>query len=298
MPLWLGLAIGAQFLSAVSVLIDKHIVARAQFLGQPIVYAFYVSLLSGFVFVFLPFGVVEWPSLAVFSYSVAAAGTFIGALFFLYSALKIAHASDVAPVVGAVSAMTTVLFASILLDGDFTVALLTPIAFLVVGTALISHFHFSRTAVWYVILGGIFFGVTALIMKFIFLETSFFNGFFWSRAMNVALALLLLLVPSVKAAIYHGGAKSSQHAKLLVIGNKIIGGSASVLTAFAISLGSVSVVNSLAGLQFVFLFFLTYIIAQVRHEKVERRFAGFGHTAIGVVCIVVGLAMLYILHSP
>src|SRR5262245_60630079 len=111
MPIWVLLAIGAQLLFAISVLVDRQIVTKDQHIGKPIVYAFYVSLLSGFVLVFVPFGVVGWPGGTLIALSAAYAASFMASIFFLYSALRLARASDVAPAVGAISAITTLILA-------------------------------------------------------------------------------------------------------------------------------------------------------------------------------------------
>ncbi len=293
---YLALAIFAQFLYAVSVLIDRHIVLKATHIGRPIVYTFYVSLLSGFVVVFFPF--VSVPNAHVLALSLVNSGAFVGAIFCLYSALLHARASDVAPVVGAVSAITTLVFAGLWIEGDITASFVLPVLLLAGGTALISHFHFSRNALFLTLSSGFFFGVVAFTFKLVSLEIAFLDSFFWTRAMNVILALGFLIVPAWRIAIFHGGKRSSSRAKGLVIGNKVIGGVASILTALAISLGSVSVVNSLAGLQFVFLFIFAFLFARYMPKQAGSRTHGHGGTpsATGVALIVFGLALLSLGH--
>lgn len=293
---YLALAIFAQFLYAVSVLIDRHIVLRATHIGRPIVYTFYVSLLSGFVVVFAPF--VSFPDVRALALSLVNAGAFVGAIFCLYSALSHGRASDVAPVVGAVSAITTLVFAGLWIEGDITASFVLPVLLLAGGTALISHFHFSRHALFFTLLSGFFFGIVAFSFKLVFIELPFLDGFFWTRAMNVALALGLLIVPAWRVAIFHGGRRSSARAKGLVIGNKVIGGVASILTALAISLGSVTVVNSLAGLQFVFLFVFALLFAKRMPLREGSRTHGHGGapSATGVALIVLGLALVSLGH--
>lgn len=294
MNAWLALAVFAQFLFAVTTLIDRHIVVKARHIGEPIAYAFFVSLLSGFVIVLLPFGVVHVPSAHVVVLSFVNASVFVAGIYFLYSALRLARASDVAPVVGAVSAITAFVFAGIFIDGDITAALIPPVLILAAGTALISHFHFTRRAVLLTLLAGFFLGATAFSFKLVVLEISFLDGFFWTRMMNMTLALSLLIVPALRTTILHGGERSSNGAKLLVLSNKIIAGVASVLTSFAISLGSVSIVNALAGLQFVFLYIFSFIFGKKMPELPGGRTHGHGgwQTAVGVALIVAGLAFL------
>lgn len=296
MSSWLLLVVGAHFLYAITVLLDKHIVVRAAHIGRPIVYAFFISLLSGFVVVIAPFGLVSFPSSIVFGLSLLSAATFVLALFFLYSALKSARASDVAPVVGAISAITTLVLAALFLSGDINASVLPAVLLLVLGTALISHFHFARHALVFAFLSGIFFGTSIFLAKIVYLEAGFLDGFFWTRSLNVVVALSLLLVPTFRTAIFHGGTRSSHGAKALVVGNKVVGGIASVLTAYAINLGSVTVVNALSGLQFVFLFLFALLFSKhapnLRDSGIFRGHGGW-HTALGVALIVSGLALLY-----
>jgi len=296
MQSWLALAVLAQFLFAISTLVDKHIVARAAHIGKPVVYAFYVALLSGFVVVFVPF--VSVPETRILVLSLINAATFTAAIFFLYSALRDARASDVAPAVGGVSAIVTMVLAALFLTGDITAGFFAPVLLLAGGTAIISHFHFTRKALLASLAAGTLFGITIFIGKLIFLAVPFLDGFVWPRLFNVVVALSLLLIPAFRRAIFHGGKHSSRGAKSLVLGNKILGGVAAALTAYAVSLGSVTIVNALAGLQFVFLFIFAFLFAQKIPLFSDAKSGDHGgwHTAVGVIFIVAGLALVYALH--
>lgn len=293
MEIWLLLAVAAQFLFAISTLVDKHIVVRAQHIGKPIVYAFYVALLSGFVVVLFPW--VTIPSAYVLLLSLVNAASFTAAIYLLYNALSLSRASDVAPVVGGVSAIVTAILAATLIEGDVARMHILPIAFLAVGTAIISHFHFSRRAIFYTLAAGAFFGITVVLSKLIFIEVPFLDGFFWPRLFNVLVALSLLSVPPFRTAIFHGGKHSSRGAKSLVVGNKILGGVAAAMTTYAVSLGSVAVVNALAGLQFVFLFVFALVFAHKMPLFSNSKSGDHGgwHTFVGIGLIVAGLALLY-----
>lgn len=292
MGTWLAVAVLAQFLYALSTLIDKRIVTKSAHIGKPIVYTFYVALLSGFVIVLAPF--VSVPNMYVVVFSIVNAVTFTAAIYLLYSALTLSRASDVAPVVGGVSAIVTALLAAIFIDGDVAVVHALPILLLAGGTAVISHFHFTRKAILFTLAAGVFFGVTVLTTKILFIETSFLDGYFWMRMMNVVVALSLLLVPAFRTVIFQGGKQASNHSKGLVIGNKILGGVAAALSAFAVSIGSVALVNSLAGLQFVFLFIFAVLFARRLPLFGEKGSHGGWHTFLGVSLIVSGLAALYL----
>lgn len=300
MATWLGLVIAAQFITAITVLVDRHILVRSEHVGRPVVYAFYVSLLSGFVIVLAPFGLIAMPKLPVVMISLVQAFTFLAAIYCLYSALKAARASDVAPVVGAVSAIASLILAGIWIDGDISSAFVMPILLLTAGTALISHFHFRKHSLAYALAAGALFGLTVFLAKLVYLQTAFIDGFFWTRTMCIVAALALLVVPAWRVAILRGGGKASGGTKALVLGNKLLAGVAGVMTALAISLGSVSVVNALAGLQFVFLFLFAFLFAEQMPSGETRKAGSHGgwQSALGVTLIVIGLAFLYAIHAP
>ncbi len=293
---WIFFAALAQLLSAGTVFIDKYVLVSKQHLGKPVAYAFYISMLSGVVLVLVPFGLISLPSGTVLFVSVCASATFIASILSLYSALKEGHASDLLPVVGGGSAIVAALFAHMLIGERLPPAFLIAFALMVVGTLLISRFRLTNRQKMLVVLSGLCFGATAFITKLIFLETNFIDGFFWSRMTNVIGALLLLIPAGNRAQIFSGYRGSSSGTKWLVIGNKTLGGIASALMLFAISLGSVSIVQALAGLQFVFLLVIAYLFAGafpavLRGELHEK---GLAHKLAGTACIIAGLAVLFL----
>ena len=296
LSLWVGIAALAQLINAGTVIMDKYVLACLKCgVKTPVAYAFWISLLSGFVIVMVPFGVIDIPSSYVLILSSIAAVSFIFSLISLYSALHESIASDVIPAVGAISAITTVLLAAKWLHTDLPQFAYVAFTFLVLGTLLISHFRFTYRSFILVLFAGVLFGFTAYVTKLIFLETDFVDGFFWSRMTNVAGALLLLLWPSNRKAIFSGAKDSSSGVKWLVLTNKTLAGIASVLTLFAISIGSVSIVNAMAGLQFVFVIVIAYVFAKVfpRVFEGEVRQQNYRHKLYGVALIVLGIAALF-----
>ena len=296
MVTWIALAALAQLISAGIVLVDKYVLVSHAHLGRPVVYAFYISVMSGFVLVLLPFGVISIPSLTVLALAMLASVTFILSVLFLYTALKRGNASDAIPIVGAVSAVVAANLAYVFLDQDLPRAFVPAFLLLVVGTVLISHFKLTWNSLGLVVASGIFFGGSAILIKLIFLETSFIDGFFWSRMTNVIGALFLVAIPANRRAIFHGYHASSHGMKWLVVSNKTLGGVAAFLTLLAISIGSVTIVNAMAGLQFVFLLSFAYFGARwfPRVFKGEIHPHQFTHQAYGILCIVAGIAALFL----
>lgn len=298
MGLWIGLAILSQFITAAIVLVDKYVLVRGSKIGEPVVYAFYVSILSGVVLVLVPFGIVGWPSAWMLFMSFVGSITFVLAILHLYRALKAGHASDAVPVSGATAAMVTALLASIFLSEDLPRAFIPAFMLMVIGTFLIGHFRLSLKTLGSIVMAGVFFGVAAVAIKLVFLEGEFIDAFFWSRMTNVGTALMLLIVPANRRLIFHGYHGSSRGMKSLVIANKVLGGIAAYLFLIAISLGSVSLVQAMSGLQFAFVLVFAYIASRwfpgVFKNEIHPH--QFPHQIYGVLCIVAGLAALFLVQ--
>lgn len=294
--IWIYLVIIAQFISAIVVLVDKYLISSKS-VSQPAVYAFYVGSLSGVVLVILPFGWILPPTSAIILISLAVAFSYIFSLLFLYNSLKTADASDVAPVMGAVSAISTLIFSLIFLHSSLPHNFFIGFLYLIAGTFLMSHFRFDKNAVLYVVLAGLLFGLSSVLIKMIFNQTTFINGFFWSRMANVLGAAMLLLWPANLKAVIDNLKKSSGETKFIVVGNKAFSGLAFILILTAIKMGDVSVVNALNGIQFVFLllfaFMFTYRMPEYFHEAVHQKHNLVKKiTASGL--IIVGLYVLFL----
>jgi len=259
--LYLFLALAAQVINALVVLADKYLIA-SKLVVKPVVYAFLVAVLSGVVVVILPFGVVATPTVAIILLSLAVSFAYVFSILFLYKSLAISDASDVAPILGAVSALSALLFNYFFLGGHPVGNFLGGFVFLVVGAVLMSYFRFSGRSLAYVIFSGMLFGLSSVLVKMIFLETTFWNGFFWSRMGNVVAALIFLIPSANRRAIFSNIISSSFSTRFFILANKTLAGFAFLLILMAINLGEVSVVNAIGGVQFVILIIFALIFSK------------------------------------
>lgn len=292
---WIYLVLLAQFINAAVVLLDKFLLTSKNIV-RPLVYVFYVSLLSGVVIVLLPLGVVMRPTSPVIFLSLFTGAAFTFSIYFLYSALFSADASDVAPAVGAVTALATLLFSFLFLDAILTGNFLLGFIGLVTGMALMSYFRFNRRETSFVLLAGVFFALSAVSVKMLFNSTPFWNGFFWSRLGNVAVVLPLLFWPVHRKMFWHNLRQSSLKTKFLVVISKFLAGTAFLLILLSIKLGNVSLVNALAGTQFVFLLLFALIFTKKfpnyfyetvhRHEAVMQK-------VLATLLVVAGYFLLF-----
>lgn len=275
---WILLATLGQFLNAIVAVLDKYIVTDKKALPRPFVYAFYSCLLTGFWLIiflldFIPglhsLGLpsvfdLQRPTIQVVGMSFLAAYTFFMALVSMYDALKSSDASDVMPAIGAISAVSSFGMAYLFLDVALTPNFVWGVLLLSSGTLLLSHVRFSRnkSIVFHILHSGIFFALHYIAMKGLFMETSFGDGFFWSRLAFVLFSLSLLLVPTYYEKIHEQTKTTTKKAGVIVLLTKVLAGIAGFMLLKATDLGDVSVVQSLDGLKFVFIILLSLVIGR------------------------------------
>lgn len=293
---WIVLAIVAQFLSAITVFIDKYVLVYKKGIRHPVAYTFFTALLSGAVVVLVPLGLVSWPTAPVALLSIGAAVLYLASLIFLYCSLRLLSVTDVIPITGAVGAITTGLLAASFLTHDIPPTLVPPFVLLTLGTFMIYCFCFPVSVFLMTVASGALVGASTFLVKLVFeTGTPFWTALFWPLFMN-ALVACALIAPIRWMSIRDAFAESSHAAKGMAILSKSLGGLAFVLTAVAISLGSVSIVSAMGGLQLVFILILAVLFAHrvpgvFRAEmRVDRLVLKIG----GTVAIVLGLATLFL----
>jgi drug/metabolite transporter (DMT)-like permease len=284
-----------QFLNAVIVLIDKHIVTSTV-VSRPSTYAFYVGLFSGFVLLILPFGLVGTPDAFILKISLIIGFTFITSIFFLFSALKFANATDVVSWLAAISTIATFTLSFLFLQENLPQSFPIALVLFLIGISMVGHFRFNARSFIFVVIAGILFGSSAVLLKILFEHTTFINGFFWSRMGNVIGALALLSFPSVRAHIFVTTREAAVKTGFLIVFNRILGGIAFIFILYAIRLGSVSVVNALSALQFFFVFVLVFLLMKKLPHLYQHEFrpGHILHKVMAMIFIAAGFFVLFL----
>jgi len=308
---WIVLAAAGQFLNAIVAVVDKYLVTEKTAMPRPFVYAFYSCLITGswllvFIAGFVPalssigfptFANVETPSLSVVGMSFLAAYTFFMALVSLYNALSMADTSDVMPVIGAVSALAAFGMSFLFFDTALAPNFIWGTLLLIVGTGLVSQLQFTPSILLYTIHGGLFFALHNIAMKGLFLETSFDDGFFWSRVAFFLFALSLLLVPSYYEKIVGQTKKTTAKTGIIVLHAKVLAGIAAFMLLKATDWGEVSVVQALDGLKFVFILLISFVAGRfIPASAGENRFdfKTLVRKAMYVAIISIGFVILFL----
>ncbi len=310
---WLILATAGQFLSALVVFIDKYVVTDEKAMPRPFVYAFYSCLLTGFWVLiyflgYIPslaslsvptFAAIEKPTIQVIGMSFLAAYTFFMALVSLYDALRKDEAVNVMPIIGAISALSTFVLSYVFLEIYLSTNFVWGVIILILGTLLVAQIIPDRYTILTMIHSGFFFGLHYITMKGLFMETSFEDGFFWSRISLVLFALSLLMVPTYFKKITEQTKRTEEKAKVgaLVFFAKIIAGISAFMLLKATDLGDVTVVQALDGLKFVFILFITVLFGRSLPNSAvttETRTDAVVRQILYVAIITVGYFILFL----
>jgi len=313
MSIWIFLVVIAQFLSAIVAMVDKYIVT-SRVVAKPVTYAFYVSILSAFAavvffFSWIPiplegvsipsFGNVIYPDSIVVLLSLLAGFAFFGALVSLFTGLKRADTSDIIPVVGGSSAVSSLLLSSFFLNTSLTTNFIWGFVLLVLGTFFISLFRFKTKTLIVALLSGVLFAVHFVCLKVLFGYTDFDNAFFWSRMGIVVPALLAFIIPWIhihpkKKVI--GAEMPRRNAIWIILGNKFLAGIAGLMVLKGIQLGDVIIVQALGGLQFVFLLLFAVLTGQSLPQACGEKCSPYEvwQKTISVGIITVGFFILFL----
>jgi drug/metabolite transporter (DMT)-like permease len=275
---WIFVAVSAYFLGAFAVLMDKFLLGSKR-ISSPQIYTFYVGIFGLGAFLFAPFGF-SVPSIWQIIISIVSGAIYIGGIFAINLSINKAEASRVTPVVFSVVPIASYFISAFLDNEKLTTLQIGGVLLLVIGGLLISFdLPLKMTKRKFFVgfytscLAGVLLAISYVMFKMVYAEQTFLNGFMWTRVGGFVAALLLLVIPAWRKSIF----KSFTHAKKptsenvgtggLFVVNKIVGGTSSILLNKAFQLGSVTLVNSMVSLQYVFVLILVAIAAK-RSPKV------------------------------
>ncbi|MDD5291248.1 MAG: EamA family transporter [Patescibacteria group bacterium] len=321
--MWLVVAISSYFVNAGVYIADKFLLSKK--IHSSIIYAFLVGIWSIFNVVLLFFD--PWfPSGRELGIDLLAGLLFLVTLVFWYKALHQSEATRVVPIVGALVPIFSFILSFLFLGEALTERQLLAFLVLINGGILISvkHTRFYKTGemwnrfreVFGNVLGGIhaqyrptrrlvlnsiasalFFAVYYVLIKYIYLEQPFIGSFVWSRFGTFIGALLILFIPGWRHSIieYQKGVKTPKNLAFFIF-IRLLAGLAFLMINWAISLGNVALVNSLQGVQYVFLFFMVLFLSRKYPRILDEELGGgvMLQKIIGVSLISIGLYMLVV----
>lgn len=319
--MWLLIATTSYFLNAGVYVADKFLLSKK--IHSSIAYAFFVGIWSIFNFLILPLE--PWmPNLREFGLDILAGLLFLITLIVWYKALHQSEATRVVPIVGALIPIFSFVLSYLFLGETLGERELLAFFVLINGGILISVKHtkfyqlrlvFNRFKnIFGNILGGvhaeyrptrrlIFNSVTSaflfasyyVLIKYIYLEQPFIGAFVWSRLGSFIGVILMLFVAPWRKLIFsqHKGQKSPGNFAFF-FGVRIFAALAFIMLNWAISEGNVALINSLQGVQYVFLILIVLFLSSRYPKLIKEELSGgvILQKVVGVSLVCTGLYML------
>ncbi len=299
---WLLIIVIAYLLNAIAAVVDKHLLSKE--IPQPAVYAFFISFLGIIALVLTPFGFAI-PAVSQIIIGLLAGLIFTFALLYLFKALKQNDASRITPFIGGWQPFFIFILAWLFLSEQLAHAEILAFFMLIAGTVLITlDFSKKKTGMGgfgLAAIAAILFAVSYVLTKEVYLNQAFISGFVWTRLGAFAGALLLLIPVDNRRAIFASFKKPKPHSAdqrkktgLLFLGGQAAGALSFLMVNYAISLASVSLVNALQGLQYVFLLIMVFFLSKF-HPKVlrEKMTRGIIIQKVGAIILIgFGLTLL------
>lgn len=295
---WFLFAISGYFLYSLASVGDKFLL-RQRATTNPIVFTFYVGILSIFVLFLAPFGL-QWPGLSQFLVVLFSGAFFIIYMLFMYKALDINDASRVFPAIGAITPILIFIFSYLFLGERLGYLQIIAFLLLVVGGFMISVRSLRHGASHllkgekFILLASLFWALTLVLTKYVFLHQNFVSGFVWARVGSFLFVLSFLAIPRLRRLIFQSNRQSTGGLGALLVSNKIMAGAGSAMVYFAISIASATLVNALQGVQYAFLFGLTLLFSEKFPEVLEEKITGriLVQKIIAILLIGGGLVIL------
>jgi drug/metabolite transporter (DMT)-like permease len=295
---WLIIAILAYFFFSLGYLGDKLVLAGPP---KPKSYTFYAGLINLAVLLLLPFA--KFPLLSVSSiiWIIAEALVFILGLYVMFSAMEKFDVSRVMATIGAtqpifILILTWIFWGYQMMSGADILAFLL----LIIGGIIISAEKNLKKTEGYLkitLLASLLFSFEYIFSKMVYLQQPFLQGLILMRVCIALFALLLLLPKNNRKEIFNKKIVQNKKTEAFFVFAQFSGGVANFLQAFAVSLAPIAflpIVNSLRGVQYVFLFFITLFLSvffpKILKEEISRKV--IFRKIISIILILTGLAIL------
>lgn len=293
--MWLWLVVIAYILNAVATLISKRLLITS--IPHPVVFVFYIGVLNLLALILIPFGFFIPNNLQILV-ALLSGGSYAAAMYYLAKALHIDQASQVAPMIGGLQPIFVLAFAWWFLPEELLLKQYLGIFLLVFGSLLmaleIGKKRLFTESFKYILISSVLFGLSYATLKLVYLQQNFASGFVWTRFGTFLFVILLILLPNNWSKVRDNFKKSGEKVKAIFVIGQILGAVSFLLVAFAISLGPVTVINALQGVQYAVLFIIILLLAKkypyFLDEPLKRPIVI--QKTIAILILIIGLALV------
>ena len=287
------IAVIAHGLVGVSLVWDK-ILLRRKGMQDLASYVFWLGAISIFGLLLIPFGF-HMPSVEAAGIAFTAGVCDLVASWFYYAALKAGEASEELAAMGGFTPVATVLLSIPLLGLHLHGGL---IGFVVMTLGGFVMFFAEKLPLSKmlprVIAAAVFFGLTGVLQKMAFNQTSFVGGYVFFCLGTFGGAVLLLARPLWRRQIFKGQKQAAPRSKAGYMLNRFVAGVGSFLVVYAVSRTAPSLVEAISGVRYVVIFIGAYLITKLRPKWFREDFTrrALVVKVLGTALVVVGLILV------
>ena len=307
---WIVVAVTAYLILAITNLLDKFLVENL--IKNSRAYAFIACILGLAVFIIAPW-FLSWPGFYLFIFDLINGAIFAVALWFLYEALYRGEASRILVLVGGLTPIFSLFFSILFFKETFSANQWVGMAFILAGIFAIAFLPTSRSylsrvlsrlklsqantgnGIWLAIGAALAYSLYFISTKQAYIDQPFVSAFIWNRLGAILFVLLFLINKDDRKAIRDILHKSNPNKnKFLVFLNQGLGSLGFLLQNYAISLGSVVLVNALQGVQYVFLLVISTVLALLVPKLLKETFSWriIIQKVAAVILITLGLYLI------
>lgn len=281
-------------LNSIAISADKFLITKS--IPNPLTYVFYVNALSLIALSLLPFSTI--PSVNAFTFaSFSTIFWSIGA-YLMFKALKNGNITRVIPSIGTITPLFLLFYynlnQSLPLDQSLSTIILISGLIFVTMPSWIGKFKFSELMLE--IFSGLFFALFFVYLKKAFMLSDFLSIFAYSKIIIIPFVLAVFFSPFLKKAILSHNAKNNikTGSKMLFFAGQFCGGVAGLFLNYATSISNPTLIASLQGTQYIFLFIFEILLFQKFPKIFSFQFTFFNISTklIGICLISFGLFIL------
>jgi drug/metabolite transporter (DMT)-like permease len=301
MLMWLIVIILAYLFFGLASLGDKLVLTGKP---KPNSYTFYVGVFGMFlVLLIMPFIKLGFPNTTGLVWIILDAIVRIVGIYTMYVALEKFDVSKVVATIGATQPIFIFILTWIFW-GPQTMPVMDILAFIIllVGSIIISierNLEITGDYLKITIFSSVMFSLDYIFAKLVFLNQPFLQGIVWVGIFIFLFVLVFLLSQKSRKEIFTKKTILNRKTQVFFLCAQAFGGAANFLQSFAIFLAPVAflaIVNSLRGIQYVFLFVMTLFISiffpKILKEELSKKIVL--QKIISIILIAIGLAILVV----
>jgi uncharacterized membrane protein len=311
--MWAIFAISGYFLLAINGVTDKFLLTKS--VRHPIAYAFYVGITGPLTFLLSLIGIaghylhisflkneftLQFLTPGQTAVAILGGVCFPLALYFSYKAIQQTSISRILPIQGGLVPFFTLILAYFILNERLDEKHILAFLLLVVGAVLISFKkvkgEWRAVAMNNAVISSLLFALSLTLEKYAFNHSNFGSGLIWTRLGFFIASVSFLAFPKSRRYIFNAPKETTTGNKFVYLAARITGGASGYFQNFAIKIGSVTMVNALAGTQYLFLLLMTSILSvkfpnilkeDVSSQKIAQKLISIAFISAGLLLMAI-----------